>query len=218
MRVSSFVVNLATTACLALWIGAAQAATFTYNGAVTSSRGPAVIPTDPDFPAIGTAGTIDLMIDDGVPGLSIFDMGGLVPQVFTVSLTVPGSISGSMINNPEPIDFFYVDNEVLAFGAYGPTSIVDSGGQPYNAYGRHSFRVNFGTALVSTPTTIGELVSALNAPGAFGYFSHEIDFQSELGIEHTRVDFPAAVVPVPATGFLLLGGLMGLALLRRRRT
>lgn len=203
-------------ASIALLTGApVSAATFTYLSEVTISNGPSVTAGTPSLPPVGTPGTIELNIDDSNPGLSIFD--GFNVRIFAdASVDVPGWITGSMTNNPDPSDFFQVTTTSLAFGAYGPTSVADANGAVILPNGRHSFRVNFGAPVLSTPATIGDLVTALNAPGATGFFSHELE--GSPGFVFTRVEFPAtSEIPLPASAWLLLAGLAGLRALRGKR-
>lgn len=192
-----------------------EAATFSYDGLVTITEGPAVTPDDPDLPPLGTAGMVELVIDDSDPTLSIFN-GFNVAEVFSVSVDVPGFVSGSMDNNPDPSDFFSITAEYLAFGAYGPTAIVDPGTAVILPSARHSFRIDFGAALSDVPTTIGEVVAALNIPGASGYFSHELE--GSPGFIFTRVAFEPSPVPLPASAWLLLAALGSVGMAKRRRS
>lgn len=192
---------------------AVQAATFSYDGVVTISEGPAATPDDPDLPPLGTAGMVELVIDDSDPSLAIFN-GFNVAEVFSVSVDVPGFVSGSMDNNPDPSDFFAITTEYLAFGAYGPTAINDPGSAVILPNGRHSFRIDFGAALSDVPTTIGEVVAALNIPGASGYFSHELE--GSPGFIFTRVAFEVPPVPLPASAWLLLAAVGSVGVARRR--
>ena len=193
----------------------ASAATFTFMSEVTTSIGPSMTPGTPSLPPPGTLGTVELEINDSDPSLTIFD--GFDVRVFaTASVDVPGWISGSMVNNPNPFDFFQITAESLAFGSYGPTSVAEDNGAFILPNGRHSFRVNFGTPAAAVPVTIGDLVTALNAPGATGFFSHELE--GSPGFIFTRVEFPATEIPLPASAFLLLAGLAGLGTVRARRT
>ena len=121
-----------------------------------------------------------------------------------------------MTNNPNPSDFFQVSDSHLAFGSYGPTSVATDNGAFVLPNARHSFRIDFGAVAPATPTTIGDLVMALSEPGASGYFSHELE--GSAGFIHTRVEFPASTpaVPLPASAWMLLMGLVGLGVMRRR--
>lgn len=200
-----------------LTAGAVSAATFSFTGAVTDSNGPAVMASDPDLPPVGTLATVELNIDDSNPADLIFSMGFSVIQAFEAKVTVPGYIAGSMTNNPNPIDFFQITADHLAFGAYGPSSIVDPGSQSFFPNGRHSFRIDFGATAPAVPTTVGDVVAALNAPGASGFFSHELDVQGG-GFIFTRVEFPADVseVPLPASGIMLFMALGGFGWVARK--
>ncbi len=214
--ISAFLTALITAGLLATPLAAA---TFSFTSAVTSSDGPSATPGVPSLPPVGTAGTIELVIDDSIPGLSIFDGSGDARIFASVSVDVPGWISGSMINNPNPADFLDISTSSFAFGAYGPTSVVQGNGDVLLPQGRHSFRVDFGAPVLSTPTTIGDLVTALSAPGASGFFSHELE-RDAGGFIFTRVEFPASTpeIPLPASAWLMIAGLAGLGLFRRRKT
>ncbi|MEM7752232.1 MAG: VPLPA-CTERM sorting domain-containing protein [Pseudomonadota bacterium] len=211
--VSTGVIAFALTLPAAL-----QAATFNFMGTVTDTEGPAMMAGDADLPPLGAAGAIQLNIDDSDPTLGLFTGMGFAPTpgIASVSLTVPGFIAGSMVNNvPDPFEFFQVSDSHFAFGAYGPTSINDPGSEFFLSTGRHSFRVDFGSTQVAAPTTVGELVTALNGPGATGFFSHELE--GSPGFVFTRVEFPATEIPLPASAFLLLGAFGGLLAMKRRR-
>lgn len=212
IQIRNFLAVLIASAVLA---GPAVAATFTYDAAVTSSIGAAVGPDDPNLPPIGTAGTVELVIDDSDPNAAIFDLGFNVIQAFTASVVVPGYISGTMLNNPNPADFFSLTTEYLAFGSYGPTSIDDPGSAFFLGNARHSFRVTFGSVLSDIPTTVGEVVAALNLPGASGFFSHELE--GSPGFIQTRVEFPVAPVPLPASVWLMLAALGAVGWTGRRK-
>jgi len=194
-----------------------SAATFTFNAEVTNSNGPSMTPFVPSLPPIGTAGTVELEIFDADPTLTIFD-GFDVRIVAEASVDVPGWISGSMLNNPNPADFFQVTDSYLAFGSYGPTSVAEDNGAFILPNARHSFRIDYGAPVLATPVTVGDLVTALSAPGASGYFSHELEGQP--GFIFTRVEFPASTpqVPLPASAWFLMVGLAGLGVMRRRHS
>ena len=205
--------KLIAAAVLILAAAPLSAATFTFMGEVTSTNGPSATPGVPSLPGLGTAGTIELNIDDSDPSLTIFD--GFDVRIFaSVSLDVPGWITGSMTNNPNPGDFFQVSDTHLAFGSYGPTSVATDNGAFILPSARHSFRVDFGATAPATPVTIGDLVTALSAPGATGFFSHELE--GSPGFIFTRVEFPASTpeIPLPASAWLLLAGLAGLRVIR----
>lgn len=212
-----FTKTIALAACAAFaTAGSLHAAVFSYDGMVTSSLGPAVAVGDPNLPPIGTLGTVELYINDTNPLTPIFD-GFDVVESFRASVDVPGFISGSMVNNPNPSDFFSLTTEFLAFGSYGPSAITDPGTETFLPSARHSFRIEFGATLGSVPTTVGEVVAALSLPGVTGYFSHELE--GSPGFLLTRVSFTddVSAVPLPASAWMLIAALGAMGAARRRR-
>ena len=191
------------------------AATFTFVSEVTVSSGPSATPGTPSLPPVGTVGSIDLTIDDSNPALALFSGVGDPNVVASASVTVPGWISGAMTNTV--FDSFTVTDSYFSFGAYGPSSVAVDNGATIQPSSFHVFRVNFGAPLLAAPTTTGELVAAISAPGASGFFSHELDLSGD-GFIVTRVSFPASVaaVPLPASAWLLGLALLGMGALRRR--
>lgn len=205
---------LAAGLALASLSAPALAATFTYGGSVTISSGPGAGPDDPDFPPLGTAASVTLTVDDSDPNAALIT-GFDVIEAFSASVSVPGYLSGSMDNNPNPADFFQITTEYLAFGSYGPTSVDNPGTAFFLPNARHSFRIYFGSVLSDVPTTVGEVVAALGLDGASGFFSHETE--GSLGFTHTRIEFEAAPVPLPASAWLLLAALGAVGGVARRR-
>ena len=207
------------TALSALFAAAPlSAATFTFTGEVTTTIGPSAVLGTPSLPPSGTEGTVELLINDTDSSLTIFDDFN-VREFATVSLDVPGWISGSMTNNPDPFDYFDISATSFAFGSYGPTSVATDNGAFILPQAFHSFRVNFGASVAATPNSIGDLVTALSVPGASGFFSHELEVGGS-GFIHTRVEFPASPVPsipLPASAWLLLVGLGTFRLVRDKK-
>ncbi|EKE43075.1 hypothetical protein OCGS_2666 [Oceaniovalibus guishaninsula JLT2003] len=204
----------AGVAALALAVPAG-AATFTFAGTVSGSPGPAAMPDAPDFPPLGAAGSVTLFIDDSDPSLDILD--ALDMAFFAgVSVSVPGYVAGSADYNPfEPAR---VSRTGFGFSAYGPTDVFDPGAWTFLSQGLNGIGVTFPT-LASAPGTVGELVAALSQPGVTGRAFAEAEREGGGGFYTTFVSFPAAppaVVPLPAAGWLLIGGLGALAALRRR--
>jgi hypothetical protein len=202
-------------AAFALFATGAFGTTINFNGTVTIT--PAAPPAGSVFPAVGTAGTVSLEVDDSDPSVLLFDLSRPIPylQTLRASVSVPGYLSGSMFSIG---DFWDYGATALRFGAYGPAVLDTPGPTGYFPTGRHSFQLTY-AAGVAQPLTVGELVLALMAPGTAGYFSHEMDRQGG-GFYFTRVEFSndMSAVPLPGSLPLLLGALLAGAGLVMRRT
>ena len=138
--------------------------------------------------------------------------------IFTASVSIPGYFEGEAVF-VDYLSSFTSTAEYLQFTTYGDTSYVDTGTFPITVPdGYHRFRIEYGTPLSAAPVTVGDVVAGLSAPGATGFFRHEIvlinETTSSLATVQTTVSFPA--VPLPAAGWLLLGGLLALGLTKRR--
>ncbi len=201
-------------AAFALLATGAFATTMNFHGTVTIT--PAAPPAGSIFPAVGSAGTVSLEVDDSDPSVLLFDLSRPVPylQTLKASVSVPGYLSGSMFSIG---DFWDYGAAALRFGAYGPAVLDTPGPTGYFPTGRHSFQLNYASG-VAQPLTVGELVLALMVPGATGYFSHEMDRQGG-GFYFTRVEFSneMSAVPLPGSLPLMLGALLaGAAVFMRR--
>ncbi len=205
--------NLAGCVLFAAIAGPASAATFTYDGEVIFTEptiGGAVLAP------LGTPGTVVLNIDDSNPSLPVDDPIDF-PEEFMASVNVPGFITGSMMSDESFLGTFEATATTLHVSGYGPTTIADPGSAVFLSEAFHVFRVSYGTPLASAPTTIGEVVAALAAPGAIGFFSHELEADAG-GFIRTRVGFtdPPSEVPLPATVWLMLAALGGLGWTKRK--
>ena len=211
------------TAALVLSASTADAATFLYSAKVESLTQSGTSPGDPVVAPVGTPGTVTLSLDDSDPLAPLFDPGP-ISGVFTASVSVPGYFSGEAVF----VDFlssFTATADYLQFTTYGDTSYVDTGSFPITVPdGYHSFRVDYGAPLVAAPVTVGDVVAALAAPGASGFFRHEIVLVDEendrIATVQTTVAFSdedMPEVPLPAAGWMLLAGLLALPAVARRR-
>jgi hypothetical protein len=192
--------------------GTAFAVTLNFAGTVTSV--PALPPAGAVFPPLGTAGAVTFSIDDSDPGALLFDPGSFTFfAAMSATVDVPGflSFTGDYDNPSVAPGFFSIGN-------YGPSNLVNGGASTYFANALHSIRFSFGAG-VSDPTTVGELIAAIQDPGTTGFFRHEAERQGG-GFFFTDVSFSSAsaVVPLPGSLALMLGGLaLGGLLVRRRR-
>ena len=201
--------------------GAASAATFVYSAEVESFTESGTSPGNPVIAPIGSPGTITFEIDDSDPLLPIFDPDP-VSGVFTASVTVPGYFDGEVVF-VDYLSSFTATDSYLQFTSYGDTSYVDTGSFPITVPdGYHTFRIDYGTPLAAAPVTVGDVVAGLSAPGASGFFRHEIVLVNEatdsIATVRTTVAFEDQVpeVPLPAAGWLMLGGLVALRLVARK--
>ena len=206
---------LAAAACAALISTIpATAATFLYDGVVVSVSAA----SDATYPALGTSGTVVIEVDDSDPTVLLNPTPGMSSPVIAASVSVPGFFSGSL-----PFGSAFSGESIsptmtgFTYGsAYGPVTVDNPGTGPgFFSTGLHFVEFTFGSA-VTTPSTVGDLVAAMSAPGASGRFNFEADLLGG-GFDFVDVDFAASEVPLPAGGALLLTGLVGLGWLRRRR-
>ena len=210
----------ASVLCLA---GAASAATFVFTAEVESLTESGTSPGNPVIPPIGAAGTVTFEIDDSDPLLPIFDPDP-VSGVFTASVSVPGYLEGEAVF-VDYLSSFTSTASYLQFTTYGDTSYEDTGSFPITVPdGYHTFRIDYGAPLIGAPVTVGDVVAGLSVPGSMGFFRHEIVLVNEesdsIATVRTTVSFPADTdvpeVPLPAAGWMLLGGLLAMRLAARR--
>ena len=202
--------------------GMATAASYGFTAQVQSMTENGTSPGNPVIAPIGSPGMVTLEIDDSDPSLLLFDPDP-VSDVFTATVTVPGYFDGE-VTFVDYLSSFTATASYLQFTSYGPTSYVDTGVFDVTVpNGYHSFRINYGLPLIAVPLTVGDVVAGLAAPGASGFFVHEAELvdtsAGEFGKVRTTVAFPAdgpTDVPLPAAGWLLIAGLLGLGILSRR--
>ncbi len=197
----------------------AQAATFTYDAVIASVRSS----SDATYPAVGGAATVTIDLDGSDPSLPVFDGMGQSGPIIAAFVSVPGFIfgdlpfgssdSGLQALNLQPDGFFFGS-------AYGPTSVLQPNGSSFFDQGLHSLRFTYAGPQVVDPDSldVAGLLALIGAPGASGLFRWEAE-QMGGGFDSIDIAFAdaTAVVPLPATGLLLAGGLLGFGLFRRRR-
>lgn len=211
--------RVALAAFLAISGQTANAATFIFDGTIADIfTSPGISPGNPVLAPLGSPASVTFEIDDSDPTLAVLDPDP-VSGIFTASVTASGYFDGT-VTFVDYLSSFSLTNSYIDFISYGPTQYDDTGSFPITVPdGYHRFRANFGAPLASAPATVGEVVSALEAPGTFGFFRHEAVFVDPpndlIGTVLTRVDFPSEV-PLPAAGWLLLAGVAGLGFLRRK--
>ena len=201
----------------------AAAATYDYAGSLASL----LVSSDAAYPALGTPGTVSITIDDSDPSAALRDPDTFeYAQVMSATVLVPGYFFGALDydgpqGDPYALSALFdgMQQTGIRLGSfYGPSEVFQPGGTGFFAQGLHYMDVTFG-APVSPLETVGDLIAAFAIPGLSGQFKWEGDIQGG-GFDFATVSFgdaPTPVVPLPAAGFLLAGGLGGLAVLRRRR-
>lgn len=205
-----------TVASMCFLSGAAVAATFTFDGLITSISQD----SSATYPALGSGAEITVEIDDSDPNKNIFLPSGAGDAFMAVSVNAPGYFSGSLPPGSfdyDPLDGLTLDGSGFTYGsAYGTSNVVQTGADSFHPWGLHYFRFDFGSMGVA-PVTIGELVTAMSAPNATGFFAWE--GESDGGFDHIRVSFDTsmAAVPLPGAGLLLLGAMGMLGAAKRRR-
>lgn len=200
-------------ATIALCLAAASpvaAATFTYDGtvSVSSELNPSAV-----FPPVGQSAAVTFTVDG--------DPGDALPSDFSsqavlfAALSVPGFLDAGFSDFVELVSF---DADALAIGTPEGMPVFDTQlfAGTFTTYS--VFDLTFGSPLAAAPSNVGELIAALEAPGATGLYG--FSGSGPLG-ESVRVEVefaePLAPVPLPAGAPFLISALAGLGVLQLRR-
>ncbi|GFE63971.1 VPLPA-CTERM sorting domain-containing protein [Litoreibacter roseus] len=222
----SFFANFAKYTSIAVGVAVvgagASAVTYKFDATVMS---PGQISEFFTIPGFGTEGTVVLEVlgddADPLPG------NNEASSVFNLSVDIPGvSYSNAEVPTPVLDETAYL-TEGFAFSNQGGTLDIGQGDEALTF--TSGLGLTFGSEVGSAPTTVGELIAALSAPGAGGAFfasgtagggTEFFSLTATLtAIEDsgTGGDGGVSAVPVPASGLLLIAGLGGLALVRHRK-
>ncbi len=200
-------------AAIALSLSAlpAAAVTFVYAGSVasTSTSNPSAV-----FPAVGEAATVTLSIDGAAGDPLPMDFG--TQTVLSASLSVPGFLSAGFSDFLESVSFD-ADGVFVGTPEGMPTFVTQTFPGTFTTYS--VFGLTFGSPAAAAPTTVGELIAALETPGATGLygFSGSGPQGDSVRVEVAFADVAPPVIPLPAGLPVLLSALAGLGALRLAR-
>jgi len=199
----------------AVFANQAIAATFSFSGSVGSG---AISSPSFSFGTFGDPATIDLEItaadSDAIP---VGPTSGGFVEIDVASSDFAYSIGFT----PEGFNDGF--NSSISVTASRVSFFTSVGTFNWPGFDGHTLRtgliVDFGSSLLSAPATYGELISALNAPGATALFRTNGDFlfTDDIVFDEYSVVSTVAAVPLPAGLPLLLAGIGGFGLMARRR-
>ncbi|MEM9796782.1 MAG: hypothetical protein AAF919_09845 [Pseudomonadota bacterium] len=193
----AFALGLSTV--LSLLPAGASAATFSFDAVVTEAPVPPNARTS--FPPLGATGTINITIDGPLDQRldetgpiffnSFADVPGFIQTLFRVRKTMAVSVTQTAaffsnfskvrLDVPSTFDGFRTDlNSVV---------------------------VTFATPLPVAPVTVGDLVDAISLPGAQVVASLDKQNSETFEFFFTELSSQPAPIPLPAAGWLLLGGI-----------
>lgn len=207
--------KLIVALCLTSFVTAAEAATYTYNGLIKTIRND----SGSTYPGIDSAATVELEIDDSNPALVIDGMAFDPAPIIRARVNSPGFFSADLSYADEITDptftFLSFDGTGLRYEAYSPSTVVNP--NPLAEFlpeGLNVLSLTFGSPGAS-PTTIAELIAAIEAPGLSGSFNFEAE-DLTTGFDQIEVRFESGVVPLPASLLLLLSSVLFLSQARRK--
>lgn len=195
---------------------AASAATYVVTGVVTESSATPAGPGAPvlNYPAVGSAGTLTYTID-GADDAPLMDAPGGFPSGdnfgFSAWLDVGGWSAGFLNSPVTNVESYYSGTDLFRISGTDITADGETGTFA------GSLRFTFAAPLATAPATYGDLRATIGS-GALASFSFNGDsFGGGNWVSFAFQQVAPAPVPLPATGLMLMGGVMTLIAARRRR-